>query len=147
MNIDNTELIDILNAHKGILYKITNVYAQDMEDRKDLEQEIIIQIWKSLPNFKGNSKMSTWIYRVALNVAIAHNRKAKTRSKINQSLDNLIIEPSKDTRKRDDNTKELYRFINQLDKFNKAIVILYLDGYTYDEIANIIGRQKNLRRP
>jgi len=143
MEIDSSQLIQIINDHKGIIYKITKVYAVDIEDRKDLEQEIVIQIWKSLSNFKGQSKLSTWIYRVALNVSIAHNRKATRRQTINDPMDQLIIEPRVEQPQKNGRTEKLYQFIEQLDKFNKAIILLYLDSYSYEEISEIIGISKN----
>ena len=144
MNVDENQLIDILNAHKGILYKVMNVYSYDEEDRKDLEQEIIIQIWKSLKNFKNQSKLSTWIYRVALNVSISHNRNASTRNKINASINDVTINNIAATRQDDKGFKsqKLHEFTNKLDRFNKAIILLYLDDYSYEEIGEIVGITK-----
>ena len=134
MGRDNTELIEILNNHKGLFYKISNVYAQDVEDRKDLEQEIIIQVWKSLSKFKGDSKISTWIYRVALNVSIAHKRKAKNRERLNTLMDSLFVETlsSPAVNSKGERSQILKGFVNQLDKYNKAILLLYLDDYSYE---------------
>jgi len=123
MGIDNVELIKILNDHKGIIFKISNAYAQGIEDRKDLEQEIVIQVWKSLSKFKGHSKLSTWMYRIALNVSIAHKRKAKNRERLNNPMDTVFIESlsSPSAHEAHDKSQQLKRFINQMDKYNKAI--------------------------
>ncbi len=142
MALDKAKLVEIINDHKGIIYKIVNVYAEDPEDRKDLEQEVIIQIWKSLDSYKGDAQISTWIYRVALNVSIAHKRKEKNRKKVNEPLGNLLVEPKVNTSLENEKTQQLYHFINQLDKFNKAIIVLYLDGYSYQEISDIVGITK-----
>jgi len=145
MGRDNTELISILEAHKGIIYKITNAYAKDLEDRKDLEQEIIIQIWRSLSNFNKQSKLSTWVYRVALNVSIAYNRKHKNRARLNNPMDSVIVETTiaPEPTSKSERSYKLHAFINELDKFNKAILLLYLDDYSYEEIADIIGITKS----
>lgn len=134
--------IGILKEHKRILYKVVYAYCRSSEDRKDLEQEIIIQLWKSLKHYNKDFKLSTWIYRIALNVAISHYRKDFKRQKTNTPYNGTIFQIADEedfTEEHSRRTQLLYRFIDQLDEFNKAIIILYLEDKSYKEIAEIIG--------
>jgi RNA polymerase sigma factor (sigma-70 family) len=139
---DKKQFIGILKEHKRLLYKVVYLYCRDSEDRKDLEQEIIIQLWKSLKNYNQEFKLSTWIYKIALNVAISYYRRDVKRKETNEPYDENIFQIAED----DDNAEEninkrelLYKFINKLDELNKAIIILYLDDKSYKEISEIIG--------
>lgn len=140
--MDKERFIQIIKENKWVLYKVVNTYCKDSEDRKDLEQEILIQIWKSFKSYNPQYKISTWIYRVAMNVSISYyrsnlDRKSRTHS-INESIFN-ISNPSDSSELFDEKTRFLQRFLDQLDEFNKEIIILYLDDYGYKEIANIVG--------
>ena len=89
---DNYELfLSIIETNKGIIYKIANSFCRDIDDRKDLAQEIILKLWKSFETYNEQSKHSTWIYRISLNVAISFYRKEKSRSKINVPLSGIIF--------------------------------------------------------
>jgi RNA polymerase sigma factor (sigma-70 family) len=139
---DKEQFIGILKEHKRLLYKVVYLYCRDSEDRKDLEQEIIIQLWKSLKNYNQEFKLSTWIYKIALNVAISYYRRDVKRKETNEPYDENIFKIAEV----DDNAEEtinkrelLYKFINKLDELNKAIIILYLDDKSYKEISEIIG--------
>lgn len=138
---EKDKFIRIIKDHKRIIYKVINSYCKDFEDRKDLEQEIIIQLWKSLKSYNENFKLSTWIYRIALNVAISHYRKDQKRQKSNTSIDEeifrIVVDDSDEEQK--GRSELLYHFINQLDTFNKAIIILYLDDNSYKDISEILG--------
>ncbi len=119
-----------------------NIYCQNKDDRDDLEQEIIIQLWKSFKSYNNKYKYSTWIYRIAMNVSISFyrsnkNRKSKTLS-INESIFHEI-EYDDNSDELDGRRRFLYEFMNQLDDFNKEILILYLDDCSYKEIAEIVG--------
>jgi RNA polymerase sigma factor (sigma-70 family) len=130
---------EMLNANKGIIYKITNAYCKDTESRKDVIQEIFIQLWKSFDQYNSQYKQSTWIYRIALNVAISSYRKEYRRSSIALPLDediNPAIEV-KDTQ--DEQVAMLYNFIGDLKEIDKAIMILYLEEKNHNEIADIMG--------
>jgi len=134
--------IGILKENKRILYKVVYSYCQSSEDRKDLEQEIIIQLWKSLKYYNKDFKLSTWIYRIALNVAISHYRRDFKRKKTNTPYNGTIFQIAEEENLAEEHisrTDLLYKFINQLDEFNKAIIILYLEDKSYKEIAEIIG--------
>ncbi|WP_223816209.1 RNA polymerase sigma factor [Adhaeribacter rhizoryzae] len=134
--------IGILKEHRRILYKVVYAYCQSPEDRKDLEQEIIIQLWKSLKHYNKDFKPSTWIYKIALNVAISHYRKDFKRKKTNIPYDGTIFQIAEEANFSEEyisKTEQLYKFINRLNEFNKAIIILYLEDKSYKEIADIIG--------
>ncbi len=139
---EQERFISILNSNKRILYKIIYAYCRDPEDRKDLEQEIIIQLWKSLKGYNETYRLSTWLYRVALNVAISFYRKDSNRRKYNTTIDDTIFQLTEDNDGAEElNNKSalLYKFINQLDEFSKAIIILHLEDNSYEEIAIILG--------
>ena len=139
--LEKKQFISILNQHKRLLYKVTYAYCRNADDRKDLEQEIIIQLWKSLNKYNQEFKLSTWIYKIALNVAISHYRSDVKRQKTNEPLDETIfqIAAEEDSIEEQNKADLLYKFINKLDELNKAIIILYLEGKNYKEISEIIG--------
>ena len=132
---------DILNKHKGIIFRIVNYYCKDSDDKKDLEQEILIQIWLSHKKYNQEFAWSTFIYRIALNVSIGFYNKQK-RQKDKFSNVNLFIE----TNVQDDiplvvdeDLQLLNEFICQLNDINKALMILYLQEKSYAEMALILG--------
>ena len=135
--------IDLLDAHKRIIYKIVHSYCRDQEDRKDLEQEIIVQLWKSFHKYDTSYKFSTWMYRIALNVAISAYRKEKGRQSRRAVYQEESLCQIRDEEKYektlDDNIAVLQRFINQQNELNKALMLLYLDERKYEEIAEILG--------
>jgi len=130
-----------LNEHKGIVCKIAHAYARNPEDWKDLSQEIILQLWKSYPRFDPRFKFSTWMYRVALNVAISNYRRELRRPGAVVSLEEMVVEPAAqpEPTELDRHVAELYRIIGQLDELNRALMLLYLDDTSYREIASILG--------
>lgn len=132
---------EILNKHKGIIFRIVNCYCKDADDKKDLEQEILIQIWLSYKKYNQEFAWSTFIYRIALNVSIGFYKKKK-RQKDTFSRVSLFIE----TNVQDDipltvdeDLQMLNEFIYQLNDLNKALLILYLQEKSYSEIALILG--------
>ncbi|HMI05096.1 MAG TPA: RNA polymerase sigma factor [Pedobacter sp.] len=137
------KFIEVLKDHKKILFKIINVYCRDPEDQRDLEQEILIQIWKALDSFdESKSKLSTWIYRIALNVSISHYRKDHKRKERTIAIDESILEVV-DTNGSDpaleNHISFLYDCIRALDNLNKAVIILHLEGKSYQEIGELLG--------
>ena len=138
---ERDKFIKIINDNKRLIYKVISIYCRDVDDRKDLEQEVIIQLWKSLKSYNENFKLSTWIYRIALNVAISHYRKDQKRLKSNATLDEEIFRIVEDDYSEEqlNRSELLYSFINQLDAFNKAIILLYLEENSYKEISEILG--------
>ena len=137
------EFIAQIQKHQGILHKICFVYSNNKADKEDLYQEIVLQLWKSYPSFRKESKFSTWMYRVALNTAITLNRKAalfenhKTQLSEEYAIAE-VIDYSEDI-------KILYKAISKLSKIEKAIIMLWLEEKAYSEISEIVGiSEKNV---
>lgn len=134
------EFIKHINDCTGIIYKICNLYTATATDKEDLFQEIVIQLWKAYPKFRGDSKFSTWLYRVALNTAISDLRKQKT--KVDLSFPEFIPKDRADIKEdieKEEKLKELYKAISQLNEIDRAVVMLYLDDYSYEEMESILG--------
>jgi RNA polymerase sigma factor (sigma-70 family) len=129
----------LVEEHKGIIYKIANSYCRNPEDRKDLIQEIVVHLWKSHGRYDDRFKLSTWIYRIALNVAISAYRREKKRAERVSPLEEIIAEPAAETEQTDPKIATLHRIIDQLDELNRALMILYLDDNSYRDIAGILG--------
>ena len=119
------------------------MYRQQGTERMDLFQEIVLQLWKGYPSFKGESKITTWMYRVALNTAISHLRKAGRRPRTEALADRAYQVADSPV---DEESKEKLAFlqiaIDQLSEIEKGIVMLYLESHSYDEIAQIMGLTK-----
>lgn len=129
----------LIRDNQGILIKISRLYTHCTEDEQDLFQEITLQLWKSYDTFRGESKMSTWIYRVALNTAITLFRKKK---RIPQTIDYLENQHEKIPEEASPNQHEielLYTVIKKLPKTERAIVLMYLDDVPYKEISETLG--------
>jgi len=140
MKVDKEEFIKSVNEYKGIINKISFAYTNNIDDRNDLKQEILIQLWKSYPKFNHKSKISTWIYRVALNTAISNLRKAKRKKReMELSKKHYQIANPNERSEYDDNLKKLYELIYRLNDLERAIMLLYLDDQSYCEIAEIVG--------
>lgn len=133
--------LQIIREHGGILHKVCRLYRDNVEDREDLFQEIIYQVWKAYPSFKGQAVISTWIYRIALNTAMATYRKKKPQVSYVESLPDFAEEPPDD--RRADRLEQLYKAIKQLNDVEKAIITLYLDELNYQQIAAITGITEN----
>ena len=135
------EFISLLNQHQKIIYKVCNLYLQSHEDKEDLFQEITLQAWKAYANFRGNAKFSTWLYRVALNTAITFYRKEK--KQFIYSTDNIPEIANGPYDPIEENNKAMYAAIGQLSKIDKAIIMLYLEDYSYNEISEVLGITAN----
>jgi RNA polymerase sigma-70 factor (ECF subfamily) len=129
----------LLEEHKKILYKVSNLYCKNRDDREDLAQEIAIQLWRSFPSFDERCRFSTWMYRIALNVAISFYRRENTRSRYIFSDNERLLNAIDETAAEPEHMQALYQFIDSLDALNRALVLLYLDGNSYLEIAEILG--------
>jgi len=132
-----TEFLDELDRHQGILQKICFVYSNNSLEKEDLCQEIILQLWKSYPSFKRESAFSTWMYRVALNTALSITKRPQLFMKKEEIPDSSFdMEYSMN---KSESIKILYRAISQLNKVEKAIILLWLEDKPYEEIADNIG--------
>ena len=133
--------LTLLDEHKKILYKVASSYCRNPEDRRDLEQEIVAQLWRSFGRYDESYKFSTWMYRIALNVAISFSRSETRRSRHTVPAGESVLEIA-DTREAaepDADLQILRRLIAQLDELDRALILLYLDGNRYDTIAEILG--------
>jgi RNA polymerase sigma-70 factor (ECF subfamily) len=132
--------LNIIEQQKGILYTVARAYCPNADDRQDLIQEMMIQIWQSIHKYDDQFKISTWLYRISLNVAISFYRKSSTRSKKYTELTEQLIEtPVED---KSENERQLYlldQFISELKEIDKALMILYLEDKSHTEIAEILG--------
>ena len=129
-----------LAGHKGILFKVVHAYAFEHADRQDLFQEVAVQVWRSVDAFRGDSSVPTWMYRVALNTAIAWTRKEGRHQRGKQPLDGmegLLTTTSPDGP--DPRVEWLYRQIAQLKDVDRSVALLMLDGFSYKDIAAIVG--------
>ncbi len=136
------EFITAISTNQNIIHKVCNLYMHTAEGREDLFQEILLNAWKGVKNFKGNSKFSTWLYRVALNTAITFYRKEKRTietSALESPADALPDHPVHD----DASMSAMYKAIAELSDIDKAIVMLYLEDYDYQEIGDIMGITAN----
>lgn len=141
------EFLKIIQKNQGIIHKVCNIYCDFEEDRNDLFQEIVAQLWKSYPSFREESKFSTWMYRVALNTAITSFKKNKRRpDQSSLSYDNFQIADEKYDTETEENIKQLHRAVSQLTGVEKSIVLLYLENKKYEEIAEITGITQNYVR-
>ncbi len=131
-----------LSENAGIVHRICRIYFPDTDDRKDVFQEIVFQLWKSYPSFQGQSKFSTWMYRVALNTAmtyIRHHKKKVAGESFGNHIPDIATAPEQD----DEPMNLLYAAINTLSLVDKAIIILHLEENSYEEIALITGLTKS----
>jgi RNA polymerase sigma factor (sigma-70 family) len=141
MNITSNDnrLPQLIDENKAIVFKICNAYCKNSADREDLAQEIIYQLLRSYESFSANYKFSTWMYRVALNVAISFYRKSRTASNlVILSATTTEIEDKADT-ELEKNIGLLQQFISELKELDKALMILYLEERSYSEISEILG--------
>lgn len=129
----------LIKENQGLIIKVARMYCNFPEDEQDLIQEIVLQLWRSYDSFKGDSKISTWMYRVALNTAImVFRKKSKSISTIHL-LDVDNQHPSQDSDERDGQIELLYKVVKMLPHIDRAIVMMYLDEFTYREIAENLG--------
>ena len=133
---------DLLEHHRKIVFKVANSYSRHPEDRADLAQEIATQLWRSFPAYDGQRSFSTWMYRIALNVAISFVRSSSHRDRhtvpLDQELHDVAGAADVDA-EGDERVRALQRFIGQLDPLNRALLLLYLDDKSHRDIAEILG--------
>lgn len=133
------EFIALIQDHQGLIHKVTTIYVDNPADRQDLYQDIVYQLWKSFEKFEGRSKISTWMYRVAMNTAIGFIKKAKKSpivSSLEEAFHREINQPESNF---EDQLKLLYGFVHQLNLLDKGLMLLLLEGKKYEEIAEVTG--------
>ena len=132
--------IELLEKHQNIVHKVCRLYTNNYDAHNDLFQEITIQLWKAYPKFRGDSKLSTWMYRIGLNTAITLYRKSK-RSIKTQDFDSVLykIQSTDYDDTEEEQLKLMYKAIHQLSDIDKALIFLYLEDKNYKEISATIG--------
>ena len=134
------EFLQLINQNQGIVRKVCHLYGRNDTDKEDLYQEIVIQLWKAFSSFRGEAKFSTWMYRIALNTAISNLRKQT--KKVALSFPEFIPHENADTNEekiKEEKLTEMYAAISRLTEVEKAIVMLYLEDKSYEEMEEILG--------
>lgn len=130
------EFLDHITRNEGVVHKICNIYSSSYEERRDLKQEIVYQLWRSYPSFRGDAKFKTWMYRVALNTAIYFNKK---KIPVTTDLSNFEAEDDNSYKELEEQLRNLYIAIRTLNQIDRAIIFLYLEKYSYEEIGEVVG--------
>jgi len=129
-----TEFINMLRSYNRVIYKVASFYTDENNTIDDLYQDVVLNLWKAYPNFRGESQLSTWIYRVALNTCVSFYRKSKRKPVCVKMTPNVEI-----CTEENEAIAELYATINRLGKLERALIFLYLEDRPYKEIAEIMG--------
>jgi len=140
MDTKQTRFLQLIKENKGILFKISKIYQDDPEDRDDLLQEMTLQLWIAFDSYRAESKFGTWMYRVALNTAIAFFKKQKRRpdsEKIPFGFDQA--DENTGAGEKEEQLTVFYKAVQQLNKVEKALVYLYMEDVPYDDIASSLG--------
>jgi RNA polymerase sigma-70 factor, ECF subfamily len=136
-SINTTDFVQVVKENQGIITSICRLYYSDDEDIKDARQDIILQLWKSFHTFRGDSKISTWIYRIALNTVIAKVR-TERKNKTYEPLSDYHINSETSFVCSDDDIQQLLFLVNRLEATDKAVIILHFEGYSNKEIAETL---------
>lgn len=135
------DFIRQITENQGIIYKLVGLYARDVEEKKDLYQDILLQTWKAWPGFRGDSKFSTWLYRVSLNTILGHQRKLVKRPVTTEpDEEQHAVENSAPAKQEKDMLQKAIRMLKETDR---AVITLHLDGYDNGEIADMLGITPN----
>ena len=131
------EFLKMVEEHQKIIHKVCRIYRNSIEDQEDLFQEIVFQLWKSYPGFRSQAKVGTWMYRIALNTALAsfrkHSLQVDYHGEVPDKTDHVYDHAASE------NEEKLFDAIRKLNDAEKAIISLYLEDYSYREIGEIIG--------
>lgn len=143
MRLDTRQAFaELLEHHRKIVFKVANSYAWQPEDRAELAQEIALQLWRAYPNYDASRRFSTWMYRIALNVAISYVRDHSERRSYTVALDETLhdtADPNAHDPELEQQVATLNRIIAALDPLNRALMLLYLDEYSNREIGEVLG--------
>lgn len=135
------DFIALVENYKQVIYKVCYIYATDPDNLNDLYQEVVINLWKAFPRFRGECKVSTWVYRIGLNTCISFFRKSKSRPEVVPiSVDLEAVAEDEDKTAQ---LRELYRMINCLGRLERALILLWLEERSYQEMAEITGISRN----
>lgn len=134
------EFLQLLKENQPVIYKVVSLYAADAEEKKDLYQEIVLQCWKGWSSFRGDSKFSTWLYRICLNTIFTMRRKKTVINYVEELPENSTVHPDGLLK---ENAAALHKAIRLLSETDRAVISLHLDGYDNMEIASILGLSNN----
>jgi RNA polymerase sigma-70 factor (ECF subfamily) len=134
--------------HAGLMWKVVRAFAATQQDQEDLLQEILLQLWSSLPAFRGEAKESTWIYRVSFNTALVWRRDEKRRRIKHEAFLELNIPPEASSQpheksRNDEMVEVLYAAIRRLPKLDASLALMHLDGLSYEEMSDVLGISEN----
>ncbi|SHM75097.1 RNA polymerase sigma factor [Mucilaginibacter sp. OK098] len=133
------QFLKLIAENQGLIYKVCNMYCNNKLDKEDLFQDIVLQLWRSYPVFKGDSKVSTWMYRIAINNAITRLRKETRREKFAGLDDEAFHVAAAGNDNVDEDIAQMYEAIKKLTEVERALTMLYMDDCSYKEIAEILG--------
>ena len=139
--VKKDQFLIIIRQNKNLIFKVCNSYCKDTADREDLVQDIIINLWRSYEKYDDRYKLSTWMYRIALNTAISHYRSGRHRRDNTIPLPHTLLEIADEgyDTEQDERLKQVYETIGHLNELNRALMILYLDNNSYKDMAEILG--------
>jgi RNA polymerase sigma-70 factor (ECF subfamily) len=138
--------VNLINENQGLIHKVCMMYTNDRDSRNDLFQEIVLQLWRSFPTFRGEAKITTWMYRIALNTAISGLRKQGRSIKTEDIREKHFNFSDDNDDTLEENYQKLQWAIRQLTEIERAMIMMALDEIPYDEIAETIGiTQNNVR--
>ena len=132
------DFLEMITAQKRVIYKVCYVYANDQEELNDLFQEVVLNLWKGFPSYRGDSKLTTWVYRISMNTCITYLRHASTRPKTIPITANVAGQYAEENGKAEQ-LQELYSLISRLGKLERALILLWLEERSYQEMADILG--------
>lgn len=136
MNQQETAFAQLVREQKGTIYTVCYMFSNDQDEVADLFQEVLVNLWKSFSTFEGRSDVRTWVYRVALNVCVSLDRKKKRRKTVPLTMD---VNPYEDENPNSKQMELLRKRINKLGPFDRAIIMLWLENMSYDEIGQVVG--------
>jgi len=137
---EKSRFLELVEKNQDIIHKTCRLYAGNCEDREDLAQEIVCQLWKSFRNFRGHSKFSTWMYKIAINTALLSLRRNRSRDRARSlSEPHARATTGSEDHEGQEAVVRLYAAISQLRELDRAIILLYLEQLSYREIAEVIG--------
>lgn len=139
--MSEAEFLELIRQNQGIIYKLVGLYAGNAEEKKDFYQEVLLQAWKAWPSFRGQSKFSTWLYRICLNTILTQKRKTNRVSYTDKLEDHSLKVENRSFDGQD--AQRLRLAIRRLTETDRAIVSMHLDGYDNPEIATVMGITAN----